>query len=139
MADINNLNSGNSSSSYNNNYPVNGSVNANNPKVTQGEQAEYSHNWKRLPRPFGLNVRVPDAPVVGVRTQAVIKRTLTELAMAPVKEILDYFKNNENVFNGNVAKEIESLQKQQQTTVELLQDSDEVVMQSETPNFMMDM
>ena len=59
--------------------------------------------------------------------------------MAPVKEILDYFKNHENVFNGNVAKEIESLQKQQQTTVELLQDSDEMVMQTETPNFMMDM
>lgn len=139
MADINNLNSGSSSSSYGNNYPFNGSVNSNTPKVNQGEQVEYSHNWKRLPRPFGLNVRVPDAPVVGVRTQAVIKRTLTELAMAPVKEILDYFKNHENVFNGNVAKEIESLQKQQQTTVELLQDSDEMVMQTETPNFMMDM
>lgn len=139
MADINNLNSGNSSSSYNNNYSFNGNVNTNSPKVNQGEQAEYSHNWKRMPRPFGLNVRVPDAPVVGVRTQAVIKRTLKELAMAPVKEILEYFKNHENVFNGNVAKEIESLQKQQKITIELLEDSDEMVMQTETPNFMMDM
>ncbi len=139
MADINNLNSGGSSSSYNNNYPINGNVNSNTPKVNNGEQAGYSHNWKRLPRPFGLNVRVPETPVVGVRTQAVIKRTIQELAMAPIKPIIEYFKDNENVFNGNVSREIESLQNQQKITIDLLQDSDEIVLQAETPNFMMDM
>ena len=137
MADINNLNSGNSSSSYNN-YPF--SNNQNIAKVNPAsENAEYSHGWKRMPRPFGLNVRVPQAPVVGERTQVLVKKVITDLVMAPVKPVLDYFKNNENVFNGSVSAEIESLQKQQKITVSLLQDSDEMVMQTETPNFMMDM
>lgn len=137
MADINNLNSGNSSSSYNN-YPF--SNNQNIAKVNPGaETAEYSHSWKRMPRPFGLNVRVPQAPVVGERTQVLAKKILKDLVMAPVKPVIQYFKDNENVFNGNISAEIESLQKQQKITVELLQDSDEVIMQSEAPSFMMDM
>ena len=139
MADINNLNSGNSSSSSYNNYPVSNNQ-QNVAKVNPaGEGAEYSHSWKRMPRPFGLNVRVPQAPVVGERTQILAQKIIKDLVMAPVKPVLDYFKNNENVFNGNISAEIESLQKQQKVTVELLQDSDEVVMQTETPNFMMDM
>ncbi|MCR5265984.1 MAG: hypothetical protein K6E29_05260 [Cyanobacteria bacterium RUI128] len=137
MADINNLNSGNSSSSYNN-YPF--SNNQNVAKVNPAsENVEYSHNWKRMPRPFGLNVRVPQAPVVGERSQVLVKKILKDLVMAPVKPVIQYFKDNENVFNGNVSAEIESLQKQQKITVELLQDSDEIIMQAETPNFMMDM
>ena len=46
--------------------------------------------------------------------------------------------NYEKVFNGSIAAEINSLQKQQQTTVELLQDADEIVM-TDVPSFMMDM
>ena len=105
MADINNLNSGNSSSSYNN-YPV--SNNQNIAKVNPAaEGAEYSHSWKRMPRPFGLNARVPQAPVVGERTQVLAQKIIKDLVMAPVKPVLDYFKNNENVFNGNISAEIE--------------------------------
>ena len=55
-----------------------------------------------------------------------------------VKVAFDYFKANENIFNGNVAKEIASIQKQQKITAELLQDADDIVM-SEAPSFMMDM
>lgn len=138
MADINNLNSGDSSSSYNA-YNYGNNVNA-SAKVNTGTNggSEYSHGWKRAPRPFGLNVRVPQAPVVGVRTQTLVKEILKELALAPVKPIIDYFKNNENIFNGNVAREIESLEKQQKSTIELLQDADDVVMSS-VPTFMIDM
>jgi len=138
MAEMfNNLNAGDSSSSYSNNqYQV--SNNVNTAKVNGAGTSEYSHSWKRAPRPFGLNVRVPQNPI-GTRTQNLIKKTVQELAMAPIKPILDYFKDNENIFNGSVSAEIESLQKQQKITVGLLQDADEVAMQTEVPSFMMDM
>ncbi|MBO6273566.1 hypothetical protein J6O48_12430 [bacterium] len=138
MADISNFNSGDSSA-YNNQYPV--SNNANVGKVNSpstGGESEYSHSWRRAPRPFGLNVRVPQAPVVGVRTQNLIRKTIVDIVSAPVKEVIDYFKTNEKVFNGSISAEIESLQKQQKITVELLQDADEIVM-TDVPSFMMDM
>lgn len=130
----NNFNTGDSSASYSNQYPVS------NNKVdrTNGGTVQYSHDWKRSPRPFGLNVRVPQNPI-GVRTQNLIKKTIQELAMAPIKPVIDYFKDNENIFNGSVAAEISSLQKQQKITVQLLEDADEVVMHTDVPSFMMDM
>lgn len=139
MADINSFNSGDSSSSFNK-YPVSGNNNIQStPKVNSGDgSAEYSHGWRRMPRPFGMNVRVPQAPVIGVRTQEVIKRAISDLVLAPVQQVANYLKNNENVFNGNVSAEIKSLERQQQLTVELLQEADDIVMSS-VPNFMMDM
>ena len=136
MADINNLNSGDSSSSYNS-YNLNKNIN-NGPKVNVGGTNEYSHNWKRAPRPFGLNVRVPQTRLVGTRTETLIKEIIKELALAPIKSLVDYFKDNENVFNGNVSAEIESIKKQQKLTVELLQEADDTVMSS-VPTFMIDM
>lgn len=136
MADINNLNSGDSSSSYNS-YNVNNNGNSVQ-KVNAPAVNEYSHGWKRAPRPFGLNVRVPQTKFVGTRTEVLIKEIIKELAFAPIKSIIDYFKDNENVFNGNVSAEIESLQNQQKLTVELLQDADDSVMSS-VPTFMIDM
>lgn len=137
MADINNLNSGDSSSQYSA-YNYGNNVN-NAPKVNTGSNgSEYSHGWKHAPRPFGLNVRVPNKPLVGQRTQVLIKEIIREMAMAPIQPIIDFFKDNENVFNGNVAAQIESLQKQQKTTIELLQDADDVVMTG-VPTFMIDM
>ena len=136
MADMfnNNFNTGDSSASYSNQYPVAKT------KIDRGSEtnAQYSHNWKRAPRPFGLNVRVPNSPI-GVRTQNLIKQTIVDLAMAPIKPVIDYFKDNENIFNGNVAAEIESLNKQQRITVQLLEDADEIVMHTDVPSFMMDM
>jgi hypothetical protein len=131
MADMFNNLSGDSSSQYNN-------YNVQNTKVNAGNtESGYSHSWKRAPRPFGLNVRVPQAPI-GTRTQKLVVDVIKDMAMAPITPVIEYFKNNENIFNGNVAREIESLNKQQKITVELLQDADDIVM-SETPSFMMDM
>jgi len=134
MADINNLNSGDSAA-FNNQYSVNNKANV--VKPSGSNSAEYNHSWRRTPRPFGLNVRVPQNPI-GIRTQNLIKKTLVELATAPIKQVVDYLKVNEKVFNGSVSAEIESLLKQQKITVELLQDADEIVM-TDVPNFMMDM
>ena len=136
MADINNLNSGDPSSSYNS-FGASNNIN-NAPKINTTGSNEYTHGWKRAPRPFGLNVRVPNQPLIGTRTEVLIKEILKELAYAPIKPIIDYFKNNENIFNGSVAAEIASLEKQQKTTVELLQDADDIVMSS-VPTFMIDM
>lgn len=132
MAEMFNNLSGDSSqyNSYNN---------VQNTKVNVGgNEAGYNHSWKRAPRPFGLNVRVPETPFVGTRTQKLISEIVKEMALAPVNSVITYFKENENIFNGNVAREIESLQKQQKITVGLLQDADDIVM-SEAPSFMMDM
>jgi len=133
MFNNNNLSS-NTSANMGGQYPVvNNSVDG-----AKTSSAEYAHNWRRQPRPFGLNVRVPQNPI-GIKTQNLIKRTAQELVMAPIKPIIEYFKTNENVFNGSISAEIESLKKQEKITASLLQDSDEIVMRSEHPNFMMDM
>lgn len=128
---FNNL-SGDSSAQYNN---------YNNVKSTKvnvgGNEAGYSHDWKRAPRPFGLNVRVPNMPAP-TRSQKLVAEIIKEMAMAPITPVINYFKANENIFNGNVAREIESIQKQQKITIELLQDADDIVM-TEAPSFMMDM
>ena len=136
MSDINNLNSGDSSSSYNS-YNVGNNVN-NAAKVNVNGTGEYSHGWKRAPRPFGLNVRVPQTRLVGARTEVLIKEIIKELAMAPIKPIIDYFKDYEKVFNGSISAEIESMDKQYKITSELLQDSDDALM-SGVPTFMIDM
>lgn len=128
---FNNL-SGDTSAQYNNYNKVQGA------KVNVGgNEAGYSHDWKRTPRPFGLNVRVPNMPAPS-RSQKLVAEIIKEMAMAPITPVINYFKDNENIFNGNVAREIESIQKQQKITVELLQDADDIVM-AEAPSFMMDM
>ncbi|MBR3890389.1 hypothetical protein IKJ53_07725 [bacterium] len=133
MADMFNNLSGDASSqynAYNNIQPQKANVG--------GHESGYNHSWKRTPRPFGLNVRVPQSPLGGVRTQRLVKELLKEIALAPFNAATNYFKTNENVFNGNVAREIESLHRQQKVTIELLQDADDIVM-TEAPSFMMDM
>lgn len=133
MADMFNNLSGDSSAQYN---KYNNGLQSAKVNVGNGE-AGYSHNWKRAPRPFGLNVRVPNAPAP-TRTQKLVKEIIKEMAMAPIAPVIKYFNDNENIFNGNVSREIESIKKQQKITVELLQDTDDIVM-SEAPSFMMDM
>lgn len=132
MADMFNNLSGDSSAQYNNYNNVKGT------KVNVGNnEAGYSHEWKRAPRPFGLNVRVPNV-AAPTRSQKLVAEIIKEMALAPITPIVNYFKANENIFNGSVAREIESIQKQQKITVELLQDADDIVM-TEAPSFMMDM
>lgn len=101
---------------------------------------DYQHNWLRTPRPFGLNVRVPEAPqFIGENTEALIKRTVKELFLAPVKEISNFFEKYERVFSGEVAQELKSLYVQRFNTASLLQSADEEVLGTIPPKFMMDM
>lgn len=104
------------------------------------QNVEYQHNWLRTPRPFGLNVRVPDAPTfVGENTSALIKKTAKELLLAPVKEITNFFEKYEKVFNGEIANELKSLYVQRFNTASLLQNEDEEIFGASRPSFMMDM
>ena len=70
MADMFNFNTGDSSSAgYNSQYQ--------RPAVDAQsvQNVEYQHNWYRTPRPFGLNVRVPETPAfIGENTSALIKK-----------------------------------------------------------------
>ena len=105
MADMFNFNTGDSSSAgYSNSQYSKPAVDA------QSAQVEYQHNWLRTPRPFGLNVRVPDTQTfIGENTEALIKKTVKELFLAPVKEISNFFEKYEKVFSGEVANELKSL------------------------------
>ena len=135
MADMFNFNTGDSSSAgYSNSQYSKPAVD------TQSAQAEYQHNWLRTPRPFGLNVRVPDAQTfIGENTEALIKKTVKELFLAPVKEISNFFEKYEKVFSGEVANELKSLYVQRFNTTSLLQNEDEEVFGTSAPRFMMDM
>ena len=135
MADMFNFNTGDSSSAgYSNSQYSRPAVDA------QSAQIEYQHNWLRTPRPFGLNVRVPDAQTfIGENTEALIKKTVKELFLAPVKEISNFFEKYEKVFSGEVANELKSLYVQRFNTTSLLQNEDEEVFGASAPRFMMDM
>jgi len=106
----------------------------------QLNNVEYNHNWLRTPRPFGLNVRVPEAQqLIGENTEALIKKTVKELFLAPVKELSNFFEKYERVFSGEVANELKSLYVQRFNTASLLQSADEEVFGTSAPKFMMDM
>ena len=130
-----NLNTGDSSSaSYGNQYINQASVD------TSTANADYQHDWLRTPRPLGLNVRVPDVqPLVGENTEALIKKTATDLIMAPIKEISDFLEKYSKVFSGETASELKSLYVQRFNTVAILNNEDEEVLGSSKPTFVMDM
>jgi len=132
MADLFNFNTGDSSNTgYNSQYPKSADVKSN---------TEYQHNWLRTPRPFGLNVRVHETPaLVGENTEAVVKRTVKDLLMAPVKEVASFFEKYEKVFSGEAANELKNLYVQRFNTSALLQGEDEEVLGTSAPKFMMDM
>ena len=136
MADMFNFNTGDSGNA--------GLGNSQYPKSSVEPQSvqnvEYQHNWLRTPRPFGLNVRVPDAQTfVGENTSALIKKTAKDLLLAPVKEITNFFEKYEKVFSGEIANELKSLYVQRFNTASLLQNEDEEVFGASRPTFMMDM
>ena len=135
MADMFNFNTGDSNSAGYNNSQYPKSVD-----VQSAQNVEYQHNWLRTPRPFGLNVRVPETPqFIGENTEALIKRTAKELFLAPIKEITNFFEKYEKVFSGEVANELKSLYVQRFNTATLLQSEDEEVFGTSAPKFMMDM
>lgn len=136
MADSSfNLNTGDSSASYSaQQYAKQVDVSS------AAANVEYNHDWLRTPRPFGLNVRVPETPqLVGENTEALIKKTAKELLLAPFKEIGETFAKYEKVFSGEAANELKSLYVQRLNTVAILQGEDEQVMGSSTSSFIMDM
>lgn len=135
MADMFNFNTGDSGSAGYSNSQYSKSVDA-----QSAQNVEYQHNWLRTPRPFGLNVRVPDSQTfIGENTEALIKKTAKELFLAPVKEIVTFFEKYEKVFSGEVANELKSLYVQRFNTASLLQNEDEEVFGTSAPKFMMDM
>ena len=135
MADMFNFNTGDSGNAgYNTQYPK--------PIIDAQsvQNVEYQHNWLRTPRPFGLNVRVPEAPTfIGENTSALIKKTAKELFLAPVKKIANFFEKYEKVFSGEIANELKSLYVQRFNTASILQSEDEEIFGSSRPKFMMDM
>ena len=56
-------------------------------------------------QPFGLNVISP-------RTNQQVKESVSDAVGSLWGPVIEYFENNENVFSGDVAKEIESLNMQ---------------------------
>lgn len=134
MADMFNFNTGDTNGNgFNNSFPKN-SVDSQSAKV------EYKHNWLRTPRPFGLNVRVPEQQTfIGENTEALVKKTVKEIFLAPVKQVANFFKKYEKVFSGEVAAELKSLYVQRYNTAALLEDSDKKVFGTNSSNFMMDM
>ena len=135
MADMFNFNTGDSG-----NAGYNSSQYSKPVDVQSVQNVEYQHNWLRTPRPFGLNVRVPETPTfVGENTSALVKKTVKELFLAPVKEIANFFEKYERVFSGEVANELKSLYVQRFNTASLLQGADEEVYGTSAPKFMMDM
>ena len=87
MAEMFNFNTGDSNSTGYSNSQFARSIEA-----QSVNNVDYQHNWLRTPRPFGLNVRVPETPqFIGENTEALIKRTVKELFLAPVKEISNFF------------------------------------------------
>ncbi len=134
MADMFNLNSGDSSN-YSNSSQYSKSIEA-----QAAANTEYEHNWLRTPRPFGLNVRVQEGyTFVGENTEALIKKTAKDLFLAPVKEVTNFFAKYEKVFNGEIADELKSLYVQRMNTANLLQNEDEEVFGTTASKFMMDM
>lgn len=135
MADMFNFNTGDSS-----NAGLGGSQYSKPAVEAQSAQVAYQHNWLRTPRPFGLNVRVPEGQtLIGENTEALIKKTVKDLFLAPVKEISNFFEKYERVFSGEVANELKSLYVQRFNTASLLQNEDEEVFGTSAPKFMMDM
>ena len=56
-------------------------------------------------QPFGLNVIAP-------RTGQQVKESVSDAASSLFAPVIEYFENNDNVFSGDVAREIESLNMQ---------------------------
>lgn len=62
---------------------------------------DQNFTFNRPFKPFGLNVRVPE------RTLQQANETLQEIVKAPAVPLFEFLEENEGVFNGDVAFEIE--------------------------------
>lgn len=84
--------------------------------------------FNRPYKPFGLNVQVPE------RTVQQAGQTLEELVKAPTAPLFEFLEENEGVFNGDVAFEINKTVAQNFTIGSMMRVEDEKV-NGKNPSF----
>jgi hypothetical protein len=85
-------------------------------------------NFNRPYKPFGLNVKVPE------RTLQQAGQTLEDLVKAPATPLFEFLEENESVFNGDVAFEINKTVAQNFTIGSMMRLEDEKV-NGKNPSF----
>ena len=76
-------------------------------------------NFNRPYKPFGFNIQVPE------RTIQQAEQTLGNLVKAPTESIFNFLEENESVFNGDVAFEINKTVAQNFTIGSMMRMEDE--------------
>jgi effector-binding domain-containing protein len=89
------------------------------------QNSQFSFN--RPYRPFGFNIQVPE------RTIQQTEQTLGNLVKAPTEPLFNFLEENESVFNGDVAFEINKINAQNFTIGSAMRLEDEK-MNGKTPN-----
>lgn len=79
-------------------------------------------------QPFGLNVKVPE------KTMRQIGRTAGNVAGGVFEPIFDYLEKNENVFSGDITKELNRLRAESFTTAQVM-NMDDVKTNGPKPKF----
>ena len=90
--------------------------------------AEQNFNFNRPFKPFGMNVKVPE------RTIQQAEETLSKIIKAPGSPLFEFLEENEAVFNGDVAFEINKAVAQNFTIGSALRMENEKV-NGATPHF----
>ena len=90
--------------------------------------SDSNFTFNRPYKPFGLNVQVPE------RTIQQAAETLTELVKAPATPLFEFLEENEAVFNGDVAFEINKTVAQNFTIGSAMRMEDEKI-NGKTPSF----
>jgi len=85
-------------------------------------------NFNRPYKPFGLNVKVPE------KTIQLAGQTLEELVKAPTTPLFEFLEENEGVFNGDVAFEINKTNAQNFTIGSAMRLEDEKI-NGKNPSF----
>lgn len=84
--------------------------------------------FNRPYKPFGMNVRVPE------RTLKQAAETLEDLVKSPTAPLFEFLEENEGVFNGDVAFEINKTVAQNFTIGSMMRMEDEKI-NGRNPNF----
>ena len=68
--------------------------------------ADAQFSFNRPYKPFGVNVKVPE---IGEKTLQQAGETLTNIATGPVDPLFKFLEENETVFNGDIAFQINKM------------------------------
>ena len=90
--------------------------------------SEQNFTFNRPFKPFGLNVKVPE------RTIQQASETLEGIVKSPAAPLFEFLEENESVFNGDVAFEINKVNAQNFTIGSAMRIENEKV-NGQTPNF----